>query len=65
MEATRSGVTGGSLLVAKDAEEELRIEFGLVPIPRLQTEDEIAASWELINKHGDATHIPARVNLPD
>lgn len=65
MEATRSGVTG-RLNVAKHVEEELRLDLGLVPIPCRQIEEEIVASLgNLINNHGNVTHIAAQVNLPN
>ena len=62
MEATHSGVTG-RLVVAKHVEEEFRLVLGLVPIPRWQTEDEIAADWDLINNHVNVTDVPAQVKL--
>jgi len=58
--AGHNGVADG-LVVAKHAEEELRLVLGPVPVPLQLIEDEIVVV--LVNNHVDATPVPAQVSL--
>ena len=58
--AGHNGVADG-LVVAKHAQEELRLVLGPVPVPLQLIEDEIVPV--LVNNHADVTPVPAQVSL--
>lgn len=63
MEVTPSGLTGGILHVAKNAEEDFGNALVNATILLQQTVEETAADWDQLKKHGVATYINVQVNV--